>query len=280
MEPSIERLNSTNYNTWKEDVRVLLMVRNNWRIITGQEVKPDNGASAKEKLHNFESRRDWAYSTIYLSIEKEYRNLILDTCDPIVAWKKLQDHFQPHTRARVIGLLDEFFNCRILEEEEIGLYAACLRTIVFQLRDVGHPLEGLYQAFQLFRSSQNESIRGIPKLKSINVECEDCKIDSQGIEMERTSTYSPEMNGVSERFNYTPLDAIRAMLRSSGLSNKFWSEALLCFTYTWNRICHKNQTKTPFELYCGKKPLVKHLKTFGYKAYVGVPKQLRDKLFF
>ncbi|GFW57399.1 hypothetical protein TNCV_543121 [Trichonephila clavipes] len=45
--------------------------------------------------------------------------------------------------------------------------------------------------------------------------------DSQGIEMERANTYSPEMNGVSERFNSTALDPIRAMLRSSGLSNKF-----------------------------------------------------------
>ncbi|GFT54798.1 retrovirus-related Pol polyprotein from transposon TNT 1-94 [Trichonephila clavipes] len=150
MELLFERLNSTNYNTWKEDVRVLLMDRNSRRIITGQEVKPDDGASAKEK-QNFESRWDRAYSTIYLSIEKEYRNLISNTCDPIVAWKKFQDHFQPHTRACVIGLLDEFFNCRILEEEEIGLYAARLRTMVFQLRDAGHPLDDLYQAFQLIR---------------------------------------------------------------------------------------------------------------------------------
>ncbi|GFX93744.1 copia protein [Trichonephila clavipes] len=159
MEPSIERFNSTNYNTWKEDVRVLLMDRNSCRIITSQEVKPNDGASAKEKL-NFESRWDQAYSTIYLSIEEEYRNLISDTCDPIVAWKKLQDHFQPHTRARVIGLLDEFFNCRILEEEEIGLYATLLRTIVFQLRDAGQPLEDLYQAFQLIEYLP-ESYQGI-----------------------------------------------------------------------------------------------------------------------
>ncbi|GFU18389.1 copia protein [Trichonephila clavipes] len=100
MEPSIEQLNSTNYSICK-DVRVLLMDRNSWRIITGQEVKPDNGVSAKGK-RNFESRWDRAYSTIYLSIEKEYRNLISDTCDPVVAWKKL-DHFQPHTHARIIG---------------------------------------------------------------------------------------------------------------------------------------------------------------------------------
>ncbi|GFT07274.1 retrovirus-related Pol polyprotein from transposon TNT 1-94 [Trichonephila clavipes] len=101
MEPSFERLNSTNYNTWK-DVRVLLMDRNSWRIITGQEVKPDDGASAKEKW-NFESRWDRAYSTIYLSIEKEYQNLISDTSDPIVVWKKLQNNFQPHNCAHVIG---------------------------------------------------------------------------------------------------------------------------------------------------------------------------------
>ncbi|GFW23379.1 retrovirus-related Pol polyprotein from transposon TNT 1-94 [Trichonephila clavipes] len=134
------------------------MDRNSWRIITGQD-KPDNGASAKEK-RNFKSRWDQAHSTIYLSIEKEYRNLISDTCDPIVAWKKLQDHFQPHTCACVIGLLDKFFNCRILEEEEIGLYAARLRTIVFQLRDARHPLEDLYQAFQLIRYLP-ESYQGI-----------------------------------------------------------------------------------------------------------------------
>ncbi|GFV53101.1 endoplasmic reticulum metallopeptidase 1 [Trichonephila clavipes] len=125
MEPSIERLNSNNYNTWKEGVRVLLMDRNSWMIITGQEDKLDDSTSAKEK-RNFESRWDRAYSTIYLSIENEYWNLISDTCDSIVAWKKLQDQFQPQTRARVNGLLDEFFNCRILEEEEIGLYAARL----------------------------------------------------------------------------------------------------------------------------------------------------------
>ncbi|GFW18234.1 copia protein [Trichonephila clavipes] len=146
------------------------MDTNSLRIITGQEVKPDDSAFAKEK-RNFESRWDRAYSTIYLSIEKEYRNFISDTCDPTVAWKKLQDHFQPHTRARIIGLLGEFFNCRILEEEDIGLYAARLRT-VFQL------------------SSQNESIRGISKLKSINVDCEDCKIAYGGVPKQLRNKFS------------------------------------------------------------------------------------------
>ena len=50
------------------------------------------------------------------------------------------------------------------------------------------------------------------------------------------------------------------------------------FAYTFNRICHSNQSKTPFELYLGYKPSVRHLKPFSIVAYVGVPSQLRNKL--
>ncbi|GFW23380.1 uncharacterized protein TNCV_3804791 [Trichonephila clavipes] len=56
--------------------------------------------------------------------------------------------FSP-TQEPVIGLLDELFNCQILEEEEIGLYATQLRSVVAQTKDVGHPLEDMYQAFRL-----------------------------------------------------------------------------------------------------------------------------------
>ncbi|GFW99955.1 gag_pre-integrs domain-containing protein [Trichonephila clavipes] len=54
-------------------------------------------------------------------------------------------------------------------------------------------------------------------------------------------------------------------------------EALLCFTYAWNRICHKDGNKTPFEKYSGRKPSVLHLIPFGCLAYAGVPKQIRKK---
>ncbi|GFW10254.1 retrovirus-related Pol polyprotein from transposon TNT 1-94 [Trichonephila clavipes] len=92
-----------------------------------------------------------------------------------------------------------------------------------------------------------------------------------------TNSYTPEMNGVAERFNLTALDGIKTLLKSSELPHKFWGEALLCFTYAWNRICHKDSNKTPFEKYSGRKPSVLHLKPFGCLAYAGVPKQIRKK---
>ncbi|GFV49999.1 retrovirus-related Pol polyprotein from transposon TNT 1-94 [Trichonephila clavipes] len=63
------------------------------------------------------------------------------------------------------------------------------------------------------------------------------------------------------RFNLTALDGIKTLLKSSEVPHKFWGEALL-FTYAWNRICHKDSNKTPFENYSGRKPSVLHLKTF------------------
>ncbi|GFU97362.1 retrovirus-related Pol polyprotein from transposon RE1 [Trichonephila clavipes] len=72
-------------------------------------------------------------------------------------------------------------------------------------------------------------------------------------------------------------DGIKTLLKSSEVPHKFWGEALLCFTYAWNRICHKDSNKTPFEKYSGRKPSVLHLIPFGCLAYAGVPKQIRKK---
>ncbi len=90
---------------------------------------------------------------------------------------------------------------------------------------------------------------------------------SKGIQHELTNPYTPEQNGIVERFNQTVLNGTRAMLSESNMDKKFWPDAMIMFTYTWNRLIHRNQSKTPFELYEGRKPSVRHLRPFGTKAY-------------
>ena len=62
------------------------------------------------------------------------------------------------------------------------------------------------------------------------------------------------------------------------MSHKFWPDAVLYFSYTWNCICHKGQSRTPFEFQTCHKPSIQHLKAFGTMAYVGVPKVNCSKL--
>ncbi|GBM71677.1 Retrovirus-related Pol polyprotein from transposon TNT 1-94 [Araneus ventricosus] len=526
MDISIEKLNANNYSTWKEDVKVVLMEKGSWRIITEEEKVPHklSGIEGEEErtyqklLKDCSFRKDRAYSVIYLSSEKEYRLLIAGIEDPVKAWKILEEHFRPDSRARAIGLTDEFFSCRVCPDEDIGIYAARLKHISAQLADCDKPIKDWYHAFQLirylppeyagivqaiyrwkdedfkadkvlsellaeearlkqsnkdqevlacqaktnssrpikvitrkipsgnhdqveltskvkgrqrknqkrrprsfsrkrqntslvtdanasattslppgtwifdtaatshfscdkdsmlnyrpvkgaevsvaiggvtcpvegtgevelefykngkirsnkplellpmdlcgpiqnvaiggyryfltitddysrkvnvypvkekrdvfkcFRSHQNRverylnskiiSIRTDNGLEFCNSEFE-VLLEEQGIKVERTNTYTTEQNGVSERYNYTAMDCVKAMLNDSGLGNHFWVEALFCFTYVWNRVCHGKQKLTPLELFCGNKPSVKHLKIFGAAAFLGVPKQQRRKL--
>ena len=64
-------------------------------------------------------------------------------------------------------------------------------------------------------------------------------------------------------------------MSESKLSNKFWPYATLYFAYMWNCVCRSKQAKTTNELFSGNKLSVR---PFGMIAYVGVPKQFRNKL--
>lgn len=149
------------------------------------------------------------------------------------------------------------------------------------------PLKSKVEVFETFRKFQVRAERFLNR-KVISVRSDNgleyCSsqfqkyLEDQGINHELTNVYTPQQNGVSERFNYSAMDAVKTLLKDSGLGNGFWSEALLHYTYTRNRICREGQSKTPFELYAGRKPSVKHLVPFGTITYICIPKQLRSKL--
>ncbi|CAL1279171.1 unnamed protein product [Larinioides sclopetarius] len=146
----IYKLNNTNFASWLDDIKVVLMEKNLWRITDGSEVSPEEKLFPKEYA-DFQVRKNKAYATIYLNIEKEYRILISEVDDGAQAWEILQKHFRPDSRARVVALTDEFFSCKISEDEVIGLYTARLKKIITDLKDAGKPIADWYQAFQLIR---------------------------------------------------------------------------------------------------------------------------------
>lgn len=99
-----------------------------------------------------------------------------------------------------------------------------------------------------------------------------------GIVMQHTVPYNPEMNGVAEKMNNTLMDKARTSLIDSGMKKEFWGEAILFATYVTNRSPVSGREKTPCELWEGRKPDVSNLRVFGCAAYNHVPKELRRKL--
>ena len=53
------------------------------------------------------------------------------------------------------------------------------------------------------------------------------------------------------------------MLIHSKLPMNFWGEALFTACYITNRILHKNQNKTPYEMWENRKPNIDYFKVWG-----------------
>uniref|UniRef100_A0A1Y1JUX7 Integrase catalytic domain-containing protein n=1 Tax=Photinus pyralis TaxID=7054 RepID=A0A1Y1JUX7_PHOPY len=102
----------------------------------------------------------------------------------------------------------------------------------------------------------------------------------KGIQIHTTVAYSPQQNGVEERFNRTVTEKIRMMLMESQMPKKLWCEAALTGVYLINRspTAALNDNKTPAEKWYDHSPDLNKLRMFGCKAFAWIPDQLRRKL--
>ncbi|XP_046472611.1 uncharacterized protein [Neodiprion pinetum] len=105
-------------------------------------------------------------------------------------------------------------------------------------------------------------------------------LQKAGIQHQTTNPYTPEQNGVAERKNRTIVERARCMIFDAGLETQFRAEAVSTAAYIINRSPTRglqDLRKTPEEVWSGNKPNLKHLRIFGCKAMVHVPKQKRRK---
>ena len=101
----------------------------------------------------------------------------------------------------------------------------------------------------------------------------------RGIERQHSVRNRPQQNGVAERTNRILADGVTTMLAESGLPQAFWGEAVLALVHVVNRsYTSACPEATPFELWCGRKPDVSHLRVWGCTAYVHVQKDKREGL--
>ena len=97
-----------------------------------------------------------------------------------------------------------------------------------------------------------------------------------GILSQWTPPGTPQHNGVSERRNRTLLDMVRSMMGFTDLPVNLWGYALEAAAYLLNKIPTKTVSTTPYEIWKGRKPNLKHIKVWGCPAYV--KKLQTDKL--
>lgn len=101
---------------------------------------------------------------------------------------------------------------------------------------------------------------------------------SNGIQIQHTTAYTPQQNGVAERKNRSLMEMAQCMLIEADMPYKYWAEAVATANFTQNRLYSRAIDGVPIKLWCEMKPTVDVFHVFGAAAYVFVPKEKRDKL--
>uniref|UniRef100_A0A6N2M0Z2 Integrase catalytic domain-containing protein n=1 Tax=Salix viminalis TaxID=40686 RepID=A0A6N2M0Z2_SALVM len=101
-----------------------------------------------------------------------------------------------------------------------------------------------------------------------------------GIVAQYTTPGSPWQNGVAERRNRTYMEMVRSMMSHANLPISLWMDALRTAVYILNRVPSKAVPKTPFELWKGWKPSLRHLQCLGCPVGTRIYNPQEKKLDF
>ena len=104
-----------------------------------------------------------------------------------------------------------------------------------------------------------------------------CK--EHGIRHQKTPPKTPQLNGLAERMNRTIVERVRCLISQSGLAQTFWGEALSSVVHVLNLSPSAPlEGDCPERVWTGKDISYGHLRVFGCKAFVHIPKDERSKL--
>ncbi|GJR68618.1 putative RNA-directed DNA polymerase [Tanacetum coccineum] len=102
-----------------------------------------------------------------------------------------------------------------------------------------------------------------------------------GIQHQKTPPKTPQLNGLAEQMNRTLVKRVRCLLSYVGLPASFWGEALNTTVHVINLTpCVPLRFDVPDRVWSGKDVSYRHLRVFGCKAFVHIPKDERSKLDF
>jgi transposase InsO family protein len=105
---------------------------------------------------------------------------------------------------------------------------------------------------------------------------------SHGIVQRLSAPYTPEQAGAAERENRTIVETARTLKYSNPeveYPAGIWAELCQTAVYILNRTGKSSEEdKTPWEVWTGKKPRIKHLRVIGSVCYSHIPASIRRKM--
>ena len=138
MVESFDKLNDSNWGQWKMFMKAVLVKKNVWEVVSGDEMLP-NGSPNTKPVRAFWRKQAEAIAEIILRVEPAQLSFIQDE-DPKVVWDNLIAVHQSRGMASRLTLRRQFLRLE-KSEESMQSFIGEARRLSLQLQEIGVTVE-------------------------------------------------------------------------------------------------------------------------------------------
>ena len=135
---SIDKLDASNWMTWKFQIKHLLLARGLWGLVEGTEVL--QGEANAQQRADFNKRIQKAFSTVVMAISSTQLYLVTSCEGPAAAWRALQNHFERETLVNKLMLKKRYFRMEMKEGTSVEEHIKTMKELTDRLAAINAPI--------------------------------------------------------------------------------------------------------------------------------------------
>lgn len=147
---SIDKLESSNWTTWKFQMRHLLLAKGLWSYVDGTEVLRESATAVQRAEFGKMSQK--AFSSIIMTISSSQLYLITSFEQPKDAWDALRNHFERDTLANKLLLKKQYFRTEMKERMSMQAHLKNMKELTDKLAAIDAPISEEDQVVTLLGS--------------------------------------------------------------------------------------------------------------------------------
>ena len=134
----IDKLDGSNWTTWKFQMKHLLLAKGLWGVVDGTEELAEDAAA--ERRAEFQKKSQKAFSTIVLAITAAQLYLVTSCEQAKDAWVALRNHFERDTLANKLFLKKQYFRTEMKEGSSVEKHLKHMKELTDRLAALGAPI--------------------------------------------------------------------------------------------------------------------------------------------
>ena len=133
----IDKLNESNWSTWKFQMKHLLIAKEVWEHVDGTVQPPGEDAAAPARHVKAQQK---AMATLVMGINPNLIYLVTSCNAPKEVWDTLKAQFERNTLANKLLLKRQYFTTKMREGQSVQDHLRCMKEISDKLAALGSPV--------------------------------------------------------------------------------------------------------------------------------------------